>query len=134
MVLSDGDDHLVVESIRKLIQDSLVKAGDLRNAVDTMKANSTRVMSNALTRAHSEVNETFQFFVSLLEERRTEVLRELDLAHAARHAAVAAHAKRANETIDKFSHVRRVMVLKLENRRIIALCISFRQTNSSTFC
>ena len=52
-----------------------------------------------------EVNETFQFYVSMLEERKAEVVRDLDQAYSGKQVQLSVYSQKAQETVDKIFQV-----------------------------
>ena len=52
-----------------------------------------------------EVNETFQFYVSMLEERKAEVVRELEQAYSSKQVALSVYSQKAQETVEKVVQV-----------------------------
>ena len=54
----------------------------------------------------SEINETFKVFSALLEERKAELMRELDGMYTAKQVAMSVHSQKAQEVVDKIFQVR----------------------------
>ena len=52
-----------------------------------------------------EVNETFAFYVSMLEERKAEISRELEQAYSNKQVALTVYSQKAQETVDKIFQV-----------------------------
>ena len=52
-----------------------------------------------------EVNETFQFYVSMLEERKCEVVRDLEQAYSSKQVALSVYSQKAQETVEKILQV-----------------------------
>lgn len=52
-------------------------------------------------KAHSELNETYQFFYSMLDERKQEIQKELDGLHNAKMLAINSCVNRSKEAVDK---------------------------------
>ena len=52
-----------------------------------------------------EVNETFSFYVSMLEERKAEISRELEQAYSNKQVALTVYSQKAQETVDKIFQV-----------------------------
>ena len=51
------------------------------------------------------MNETFQFYVSMLEERKAEIARELEQAYSSKQVALSVYSQKAQETVDKIFQV-----------------------------
>ena len=52
-----------------------------------------------------EVNETFQFYTSMLDERKAEVVRELEQAYSSKQVALSVYSQKAQETVEKVVQV-----------------------------
>jgi hypothetical protein len=64
-------------------------------------------LASQYQKAVSEVNETYQFYVSMLEERRAELTRELEQAYSTKQVALSVYSQKAQETVDKIFQVSR---------------------------
>ena len=62
-------------------------------------------LSSQYQKSLSEVNETFQFYVSMLEERKAEIARELEQAYSSKQVALSVYSQKAQETVDKIFQV-----------------------------
>ena len=69
------------------------------------------------------MNETYQFYVSMLEERRSELTRELEQAYSTKQVALSVYSQKAQETVDKIFQVRMVVSLLMDY--IVAFLTSF---------
>ncbi len=98
--LSDEGQALLAQ----LMQESKSKIAELRNGIKNVEGSSARLSAH-LNRAQSEVTKAFHLFSTLLEERRSEVMRELEAAHSARQLALSLQAQRAQDTIEKVAQV-----------------------------
>ena len=56
----------------------------------------------------SEINETFKVFSALLEERKSELMRELDGMYTSKQVAMSVYSQKAQEVVDKIFQVRLV--------------------------
>ena len=56
----------------------------------------------------SEINETFKVFPALLEERKSELMRELDGMYTSKQVAMSVYSQKAQEVVDKIFQVRLV--------------------------
>ena len=59
----------------------------------------------------SEINETFKVFSALLEERKAELMRELDGMYTAKQVAMSVHSQKAQEVVDKIFQVSRWLLI-----------------------
>ena len=93
-----------LESISRVVQEGKSKANDIRGQLKTLEATSNR-MTSQYNKAQNEINDTFQYYTSLLEERKAETLRELDSHYSVKQRSLGAVSQKAQETIDKIYHV-----------------------------
>ena len=93
-----------VESVHNLVQEGKVKAGELRASLKNLETTNGR-LGNHFVKAQNEVNETFQFFNNVLEERKAEVMRELEAAYASKQMTLQVYNQKAQETVEKMYQV-----------------------------
>ena len=62
-------------------------------------------LSSQYQKSLDEVNETFQFYVSMLEERKAEVLRDLDQAYSGKQVQLSVYSQKAQDTVEKILQV-----------------------------
>jgi len=105
-ITSNSGGHHVQEldAVNKLISDGKVKANEIRNNLKNLETTSTR-LSSQYQKSLGEVNETFQFYVSMLEERKAEIARELEQAYSSKQVALSVYSQKAQETVDKIFQV-----------------------------
>jgi tripartite motif-containing protein 2/3 len=70
-----------VDYVGQLVQEAKGKASDLRNVLKTLEYDSQRLQMQH-HKAQNEINETFQFYTSMLEERKQELLKELESVYS----------------------------------------------------
>jgi tripartite motif-containing protein 2/3 len=105
-ITSNSGGHHVQEldAINKLISDGKLKANEIRNNLKNLETTSTR-LSSQYKKSVGEVNETFAFYVSMLEERKAEISRELEQAYSNKQVALTVYSQKAQETVDKIFQV-----------------------------
>jgi tripartite motif-containing protein 2/3 len=105
-ITSNSGGHHVQEldAVNKLISDGKLKANEIRNNLKNLETTSTR-LSSQYQKSLGEVNETFQFYVSMLEERKAEIARELEQAYSSKQVALSVYSQKAQETVDKIFQV-----------------------------
>jgi len=105
-ITSNSGGHHVQEldGVNKLISDGKLKANEIRNNLKNLETTSTR-LSSQYQKSLGEVNETFQFYVSMLEERKAEIVRELEQAYSSKQVALSVYSQKAQETVDKIFQV-----------------------------
>jgi tripartite motif-containing protein 2/3 len=93
-----------LDSINKVISEGKMKASEIRNNLKNLETTSTR-LSNQYQKAICEVGETYQFYVSMLEERKAEITKELEQAYSSKQVALSVYSQKAQETVDKIFQV-----------------------------
>jgi len=102
---NSGTHHVQeLDSVNKMISEAKVKANEIRNNLKNLEATSTRLASQ-YQKAINEENETYQFYVSMLDERRAEIGRELEQAYSSKQVALSVYSQKAQETVDKIFQV-----------------------------
>jgi len=102
---NSGTHHVQeLEEVNKMISEGKLKANEIRNNLKNLETTSTR-LTGQYQKAMSEVNETYQFYMSMLEERRTEISRELEQAYSSKQVALSVYSQKAQETVDKIFQV-----------------------------
>lgn len=76
------------------------RAADLRTCVKSVEGSSTRLQQQ-YEKAQSEIHDTFNFYTTMVEERKTELLRELDSLYHAKQLSLSVFAQKAQECVDK---------------------------------
>merc|ERR1719470_272430 len=66
-----------IDAIRKMVKDSKKKLNELQKTIKSVDYSSSRLTSQ-YDKAIGEVNETFNFYTSMLAERKMEVTKEID--------------------------------------------------------
>ncbi|XP_064482301.1 brain tumor protein-like isoform X2 [Ornithodoros turicata] len=88
------------EALGRLLEEGRVRSHDLRAALQTLEQVSGRLQAH-YHRAQGEVADTFQFYRSMLEERRQETLRELENVYNAKMVSLGLLGQKVQETIDR---------------------------------
>ncbi|CAH1777020.1 unnamed protein product [Owenia fusiformis] len=94
--ISDG----IVEKIHQMSEDSKNKANSLRGLSKSIEHTSNHLQIH-YHKAQNEINETYNFYRSMIEERKQEVLKELDGAYNAKQVTLSAIATKMQDSTDK---------------------------------
>jgi len=86
------------------VQESKNKATDLRNMMKTLEHSSQRLQVQ-YHKAQNEINDTFQFYRSMLEERKQDLLKELESVFNAKQMGLNVVGQKAQDTIEKIYQV-----------------------------
>ena len=89
-----------LESISRVVHEGKAKACEIRSTLKNMESTASR-LGQQYNKAQNEINETFQFYTSLLEERKAEIMRELDAHYSMKQMSLSSYSQKAQDTIDK---------------------------------
>ncbi|XP_064637798.1 brain tumor protein-like [Lineus longissimus] len=89
-----------VELLQHVVDDAKIKANELRSTAKSMEhsANRLQILYN---KAQNEVNETYNFYRTMLEERRQETIKELDGAFNSKQVLLNSMADKIQDAIDR---------------------------------
>jgi len=93
-----------LDSISHVVHDGKSKASEIRSQLKNLESTSSR-LSAQYNKAQNEINETFQYYTTLLEERKAEIMRELDGHYTMKQMTLNAYSQKGQETIDKIYQV-----------------------------
>lgn len=89
-----------LEAVARAVQDCRAKASEVRTAVKAADHSAARLQVQ-YHKAQNEINDTFQFYRSMLEERKQELLKELESVFSAKQISLGIVTQKANEMADK---------------------------------
>lgn len=89
-----------VEQISQLVEDGRVKSNDLRNMLKSVEHTSNRLQVQ-YHKAQNEINETFQFYRSMIEERKQEALKELESVYNSKQVSLTVLGQKVQESVNK---------------------------------
>lgn len=89
-----------IESLLQIVADVRSKAADLRTMLKNAEHNAARIQVQ-YHKAQNEINETYQFFRSMIDERKQELLKELESFYTAKNMSHNVLLTKTQEHIDK---------------------------------
>lgn len=89
-----------LESMARMVQECRAKAADVRAAVKAADHTTARLQVQ-YHKAQNEINDTFQFYRSMLEERKQELLKELESVFSTKQISLGVSTQKANDMADK---------------------------------
>ncbi|XP_017887874.1 brain tumor protein [Ceratina calcarata] len=89
-----------LELMARMVQECRTKAADVRAAVKAVDHTTARLQVQ-YHKAQNEINDTFQFYRSMLEERKQELLKELESVFSTKQISLSVSTQKANEMADK---------------------------------
>lgn len=90
----------MVESLLQLINDLRIKAQDMKQMFKNTEHNTSRIQMQ-YHKAQNEINETYQFYRSMLDERKQELLKELESFYNAKTMSQSVLMTKSQEQIEK---------------------------------
>lgn len=89
-----------IEAITHAIQEAKAKATDIRNVLKNVEHVSSRLQVQ-YHKAQNEINDTFLFYRSMLDERKQELLKELESVFSAKQISLGVATQKGQETVDQ---------------------------------
>ncbi len=89
-----------LEMINQTVHESKGKATEMRGLIKTLD-HCTNKLQVQFHKAQNEINDTFLFYRSMLDERKQEVLKELESIFSTKQLAINVVGQKAQETVDK---------------------------------
>ncbi|XP_017783740.1 PREDICTED: brain tumor protein [Nicrophorus vespilloides] len=89
-----------LEAITHAIQEAKSKATDIRNVLKNVEHASSRLQMQ-YHKAQNEINDTFQFYRSMLDERKQELLKELESVFSAKQISLGVATQKGQETVEQ---------------------------------
>uniref|UniRef100_A0A0K2V8R5 Brain tumor proteinlike [Megachile rotundata] n=1 Tax=Lepeophtheirus salmonis TaxID=72036 RepID=A0A0K2V8R5_LEPSM len=104
--IKEGSRHSIqqLEPINNLVQEGRHKATEIRANLKNLEITSSR-LKGQFNKAHSEIIDTFQFYTSVIEEKKTELIRELEVLYSSRQTSLSNYCHKAQETVDKIYQI-----------------------------
>ena len=92
--------HREVEALQQLGAKAKSKASEMRGLTKNIGDSSNHLQIH-YHKAENEINDTFNFYRSMLEDRKQDALKELDSTYNAKQVALSAMAQRMTESIER---------------------------------
>ncbi|KAL1510035.1 hypothetical protein ABEB36_004691 [Hypothenemus hampei] len=91
-----------IEAIHLAVSEAKIKSTDIRNILKNVEHANSRLQVQ-YHKAQNEINETFQFYRSMLEERKQELLKELESVFSAKQIALNVATQKGQDTVDQIA-------------------------------
>ncbi|CAK1589235.1 unnamed protein product [Parnassius mnemosyne] len=89
-----------LELMQQAVNEAKTRATEIRHVVKTVEHAAGKLQVQ-YHKAQNEINDTFQFYRSMLEERKQELLKELESVFSTKQIALTVVGQKAQETVDK---------------------------------
>merc|ERR1719369_1923949 len=93
-----------IEALRRMIKEAKKKLDELQKTIKSVDYSSSR-LTTQYDKAVSEVNETFNFYVSMLAERKLEVVKELEKLYSTKQVALSVFGQKIHESTDNIDQM-----------------------------
>jgi len=93
-----------VESIKKIAKEGRKKLNELQKTVKSVDYSSSRLTSQ-YDKAVAEVTETYNFYMSMLAERKVEVEKELEKLYSSKQVSLSVFGQKVHEGTDKMEQL-----------------------------
>lgn len=89
-----------IENLLQIVSEVRGKANDLRSVIKNCENNAQRIQIQ-YNKAQNEIAETYQFYISMLEERKQELLKELENSYNAKNLSQSLLVNKSQDHVDK---------------------------------
>jgi len=89
-----------LDGVKRMVKDARKKLNELQKTVKSVDYSSSRLTSQ-YDKAVAEVNETFNFYMSMLAERKLELVKELEKLYSSKQVALSVFGQKIHESSDK---------------------------------
>nr|CAI5848233.1 unnamed protein product [Callosobruchus analis] len=89
-----------IEAIQQAVSEAKGKATDVRNILKNVEHVSSRLQVQ-YHKAQNEINDTFLFYRSMLEERKQELLKELESVFSSKQISLGVATQKGQETVEQ---------------------------------
>jgi len=93
-----------IESVRKMVKDGKKKLNELQKTIKSVDYSSSRLTSQ-YDKAIGEVDETFNFYMSMLAERKLEVVKEIEKLYSSKQVALSVFGQKIHESTDRIGQM-----------------------------
>merc|ERR1719312_1716435 len=101
---SGGQNTNGMDDVRKMVKEGKKKLNELQKTVKSVDSSSSRLTSQ-YDKAIAEVNETFNFYMSMLAERKMEVVKELEKLYSTKQVSLSVFGHKVHDSTDKIEQM-----------------------------
>merc|ERR1712025_1150791 len=89
-----------IDAVRRMLKDAKRKLNELHKTIKSVDYSSSR-LSTQYEKAKGEVDETFNFYLSMLSERKLDVTKEIEKLYSTKQVALSVFGQKIHESTDK---------------------------------
>jgi len=93
-----------IEAVRKMVKEAKKKLNELRKTIKSVDYSSSR-LSSQYDKAMGEVDETYNFYMSMLAERKLDVVKEIEKLYSTKQVALSVFGQKIHESTDKIEQM-----------------------------
>jgi len=93
-----------IEAVRKMVKEAKKKLNELRKTIKSVDYSSSR-LSSQYDKAMGEVDETYNFYMSMLAERKLDVTKEIEKLYSTKQVALSVFGQKIHESTDKIEQM-----------------------------
>jgi len=93
-----------IDGVRKMVKDAKKKLNELQKTIKSVDYSSSR-LSSQYDKAMGEVTETYNFYMSMLAERKLDVTKEIEKLYSTKQVALSVFGQKIHESTDKIEQM-----------------------------
>merc|ERR1719427_389242 len=93
-----------IDAVRRMVKEAKKKLNELRKTIKSVDYSSSR-LSSQYDKAMGEVDETYNFYMSMLVERKLDVTKEIEKLYSTKQVALSVFGQKIHESTDKIEQM-----------------------------
>merc|ERR1719187_502139 len=93
-----------IDAVRRMVKEAKKKLNELRKTIKSVDYSSSR-LSSQYDKAMGEVDETYNFYMSMLAERKLDVTKEIEKLYSTKQVALSVFGQKVHESTDKIEQM-----------------------------
>merc|ERR1719187_1339404 len=93
-----------IDAVRRMVKEAKKKLNELKKTIKSVDYSSSR-LSSQYDKAMGEVDETYNFYMSMLAERKLDVTKEIEKLYSTKQVALSVFGQKVHESTDKIEQM-----------------------------
>merc|ERR1711887_431932 len=93
-----------IDAVRRMVKEAKKKLNELKKTIKSVDYSSSR-LSSQYDKAMGEVDETYNFYMSMLAERKLDVTKEIEKLYSTKQVALSVFGQKIHESTDKIEQM-----------------------------
>merc|ERR1719430_3000082 len=93
-----------IDAVRRMVKEAKKKLNELKKTIKSVDYSSSR-LTTQYDKAVSEVDETYNFYMSMLAERKLDVTKEIEKLYSTKQVALSVFGQKIHESTDKIEQM-----------------------------